>query len=569
MTATTSSRSLRAALLLASTALFGCTQQAETTAALEEGSLLAGTVVSATGEPLAGVPVKAKRLGSNVTVAVYTDAAGAYSFPSWSDVIPGTYSVSITLPDYAIATREEVVVAEGATRQADFTLDPRAPLLIDASASEIAAALPGTDEEKVLFTQCSNCHSLQHGLQNPHTKEEWAAIIERMAGTNNTSRDFPGSKTYGQKRFLEPLSAYLEKIRGPNSSPDIPFKVRPRPTDPESARLVITEYDLPRGGTWGIHILRGDPRYVWPHDVVVDQNYAWYTDHFSSVLGRLDKKTGEAVEISYPLPPGGGRDPNIVAGTDRAGNPGGGSHDILFDSKGNLIIGMDDATVRYDPAKNEFVHWLSGNNMFGIDPNDHVWNTDDGGPLFEINTATGEIIKHDIPTNDGVYDMDTDSKGRTLVNIWRNAEIGVFDQATKTYKTYPLLTPESGPRRGEIDKNDNLWVTLYYAGRLAKFNADTGLVTEYPLIPGTKAYEAPWAAPYSATVDNGNQLVWTTDFNSNRLYRFDIATEKFTEYMLPGPYEMRDLTVEEGTERPTLWIPSYRPQSQIVKVQIR
>jgi virginiamycin B lyase len=155
------------------------------------------------------------------------------------------------------------------------------------------------------------------------------------------------------------------------------------------------------------------------------------------------------------------------------------------------------------------------------------------------------------------------------VNIWRGAEIGVFDQNARTYKTYPLLTPESGPRRGEIDRNDNLWVTLYYAGRLAKFNADSGEVKEYPLIPGTEAYEAPHAAPYSASVDNGNQLVWTTDFNSNRLYRFDIASEKFTEYFLPGPYEMRDLTVEEGTERPTLWIPSYRPGSQLVKVQIR
>jgi virginiamycin B lyase len=565
------SRNLRAALLLAGIAtLFGCSQQqTQTAAAPEEGSLLAGRVTDSSGQGLIGVPVRAHKIGSNITVSVYTDANGDYSFPAWSDVTAGTYRVLVNLPDYTVTSREQVEVAAGSVARVDLQLDPRTPLYIDASASEIAAALPGTDEEKVLFTQCSNCHSMQLGLREGHTKAEWAAIIERMAGTNNTSRDFPGSKTYGQKRFLEPLSAYLEKVRGPESSPEVPFKLRPRPTDPESLRLVVTEYDLPRGGTWGLYILRGDPRYVWPHDVVVDQNYAWYTDHFSSVLGRLDKRTGEAVEISYPMPPGGGRDPNIPAGTDRAGNPGGGSHDILFDSKGNLIIGMDDATVRYDPMKNEFVHWLSGNNMFGIDRNDHVWNTDDGGPLFEINTATGQITQHDIPTNDGVYDMDTDSKGRTLVNIWRNAEIGVFDQATKTYKTYPLLTPESGPRRGEIDRNDNLWVTLYYAGRLARFNADTEEVKEYPLIPGTEAYQAPYTAPYSATVDNGNQLVWTTDFNSNRLFRFDIATEKFTEYLLPGPYEMRDVTVEEGTERPTLWIPSYRPQSQIVKIQIR
>ena len=65
---------------------------------------------------------------------------------------------------------------------------------------------------------------------------------------------------------------------------------------------------------------------------------------------------------------------------------------------------MDEATVRYNPRTDEFVHWTSGNNMFGLDSEDHVWHTDDGGPLFEIDTATGEITEHPIPTNDGVYD---------------------------------------------------------------------------------------------------------------------------------------------------------------------
>lgn len=48
-----------------------------------------------------------------------------------------------------------------------------------------------------------------------------------------------------------------------------------------------------------------------------------------------------------------------------------------------------------------------------------------------------------------------------------------------------------------------------------------------------------------------------------------METGESTEYFLPGPYEMRDLNVEGGTERPTMWIPSYRPPSQIVKVQMR
>jgi virginiamycin B lyase len=537
--------------------------------ATEPGALLAGRVLSETGEPVAAVPVQAHRQGSNITVSVYTDKTGAYVFPAWSDVAPGAYDVAVALPDFKHITRMGVALASGKTAMLDFTLQPREPDYSEATAAEIVAALPGTDEQKVLFAQCGNCHTIQHALATARTKEGWAQIIRLMAGDRNVSRDYPGSKTYGQKRFVEPLAEYLASIRGPGSSDQIPFKPRPRPTDDAATRLVVTAYDLPRGGQREIDMLRGDPRFVWPHDVKVDANYAWYTDHFSSVLGRLDKKTGEVTELRYPLPPGGGRDMTIAAGEDRAGNPGGGSHDLLFDSKGDLIIGMDDATVRYDPAKNSFVHWTAGNNMFGLDAHDHVWETDDGAPLTEIDTTTGKITMHKIPTNDGVYDMDTDSKGRTLINIWRNAKIGVYDPATDKYAEYATATPEAGPRRGEIDAQDRLWVTLYYAGRLMRFDPATGEMKEFPLIAGTKAYAAPYTSPYSASVDNARHWVWTNDFNSGRLFRFDEASETFTEYALPLPYEMRDLTVEAGTARPTLWIPSYRPPSQIVKVQVR
>ena len=60
-----------------------------TTLAQERAPLLAGKVVSTTGEALAGIPIKAYRQGSPITVAVYTDATGEYSFPIWSDLTPG------------------------------------------------------------------------------------------------------------------------------------------------------------------------------------------------------------------------------------------------------------------------------------------------------------------------------------------------------------------------------------------------------------------------------------------------------------------------------------------------
>ena len=65
-------------------------------------------------------------------------------------------------------------------------------------------------------------------------------------------------------------------------------------------------------------MLRGDPRFVWPHDVVMNDKYAYYTDHFSYILGRVDLKTGEGKEIPFQLPEGAGRDSRVAATCARA-----------------------------------------------------------------------------------------------------------------------------------------------------------------------------------------------------------------------------------------------------------
>ena len=59
-----------------------------------------------------------------------------------------------------------------------------------------------------------------------------------------------------------------------------------------------------------------------------------------------------------------------------------------------------------------------------------------------------------------------------------------------------------------------------------------------------------------------------SDFNSSRIYKIDMKTGQPTEYYMPLPYEIRDMTVDEGAERPTVWIPTYRAPSKMVKVQI-
>ena len=519
--------------------------------------------------PVHGVPVRARRDNSNITVSVYTNSQGEYSFPGWSDLSPGAYSVVVEVPDFRPAQHDVKLIA-GKTTHVDLGLQPRQPSFSDATAAEIVAALPGTDDERFLLAQCNNCHSLQWALRSPHTKAEWVAIVRRMAGEKRALKNTYGTRSYDQKRFIEPLASFLAKVRGPGSSDKIPFQLRPRPTGEASTNLVVTEYAIPRGGEHELYLIRGDRRVAWPHDVLVDSEYVWYTDHFAYKLGRLDRKTGEVKEYPYTVPPGGGREGIVEPeGQERAGNPSGGAHDIAFDPEGNIIFGAGNTTGIFNPKTEQFKMWPSGDAMLGIDPAGQVWFFPGNGSLEKLDPKTGKVTSNPLPPNDGIYDLEVDSKGRSILNIFRNGKIGMFDQRSNEYAEFALPTPQSGPRRGDLDAQDRLWVGLFWAGRIARFDPNQGEIKEYPLVPNSKPFGPPFTAPYSTAVDDKNGFVWTSDFNSSRIFRFDMKTEQMTEIFPPAPYEIRDLTVEKGAARPTVWIPSYRAPSGIVKIQIR
>jgi streptogramin lyase len=516
------------------------------------------------------VPVRAHRENSNIAVSVYTNSRGDYLFPGWSDVSAGSYSVGIDLPDFE-AVRRAVMLSTGKTARLDFALKARQPSIADATAAEIVAALSGSDDQKHLLIQCDNCHSLQFALRTARTKDGWIQIIRRMAGERAVSRETPGTRAFGQKKYVEPLADYLATIRGPGYSDQIPFQLRPRPTSDAATRLVVTEYDIPRGGPRDLNIIRGDRRFVWPHDIVLEPNgpYAYYTDHFSYRMGRLDRKTGEAKEFSYTVLAGMGREGMgiVTEGQERAGNPGGGAHDMMFDPEGNVVFGMGGGTIRFNPKTETFTPWASGSNMFGMDPAGKVWYLDKG--LHKLDLKSGEVKNYTVPngTDDDTYDMETDAQGRSIMNLFRLGKIGVFDPRTEEFAAYPTPTPGSGPRRGEIDARGRAWMGLYWAGRIGMFDPNKREVTEYALIPGNKPFTPPFVSPYTVAVDDKNQTVWTNDFNSSRIYRVDMKTGQSTEFFMPAPYEVRDLTVDKTASRPTLWIPAYRPPSRMVRVQ--
>jgi virginiamycin B lyase len=539
--------------------------------AADEPSLLGGKVTSSTGEALGGVPVRAHRDNSTMTVSVYTNRQGEYSYPGWSDVKPGAYTVAIELPDFEPVKREGIALSAGKTAKLDFSLKSRTPSVKDATASEIVAALPGTDEQKHLLIQCDNCHSLQHAFRVPRDKEGWMGIIKRMAGERAITRETPNTRAFGQKQYVEPLAEYLAQVRGPGSSDAIPFKLRTRPTSDASTRVVITEYDIPRAGNREENIIRGDRRAVWPHDIVVEPSgqYAYYTDHFSYAMGRLDLRTGEAKEFPYPLLPGMGRaEGGMIAQAQlRAGNPGGGAHDMQFDPQGNVVFGMGGGTMRFNTKTQEFTPFASGSNMFGQDGAGNIWYLEEG--FHKLDPKTGEVKKINIPEDveGATYDMETDKQGRSFMNMFRESRIGMYDPATDKFESFPTPTHGAGPRRGDMDAQGRPWMGLYWAGRVGMFDPKTRQVKEFSLRPDHKPFGPPFISPYSVAVDDKNQFVWANDFNSDRIYRVNIRTGESTEIMTPSRYEIRDLTADESAPRPTVWIPAYRPPSKMVKIQ--
>ena len=131
-----------------------------------------------------------------------------------------------------------------------------------------------------------------------------------MAGERAVSRETPGTRAFRPEKVCR-AAGRISRFDSRTGFLDlIPFQLRPRPTGEAAARLVVTEYDVPRGGNRDLSIIRGDRRFVWPHDILLDPKgpYAYYTDHFSFRLGRLDRRTGEVKEFPYTLLPGMGRE---------------------------------------------------------------------------------------------------------------------------------------------------------------------------------------------------------------------------------------------------------------------
>jgi virginiamycin B lyase len=517
---------------------------------------LAGQVASAEEGPMEGVIVSAKKDGSTITVSVITNAQGRYSFPA-ARLEPGRYSLQIRAVGYDLEGPKSADVAAGAPTSADLKLRKTRNLSKQLTNAEWMMSVPGTDDDKLQLINCVSCHTLERVVKSSHDADEFVQVIARMNGYAQVSQPIKPQRRVDLSRAANPerfrkVAEYLATINlSSGMKHEFELKTLPR-VKGRGTNVIITEYDLPRPT-------------IEPHDVIIVNGDAWYSNFGEQFLGKLDPKTGKHTEYAMP--------------ELRKGFPTG-NLDLGIDREGHLLLGMmyQGGVARFDPKTEKFQIWqlpperLKDDSQLNMVTNQgHVdgklW-VNDAGPstLLRLDLATGKFEEFDpfsiLPGGRqggySIYDVRADSQNNVYVTDFQKNYVVKVDAKTGKFTAYQTGTPFSRNRRGRIDDQDRFWFAEYRGNKIAMLDTKEERIQEWPL--PTK-----YTQPYDVIWDKNGQL-WTGGMTSDRVIRLDPKSNEVVEYPLPRDTNMRRMFVDNSTTRPTFWVGSNHGAS-IVRVE--
>jgi streptogramin lyase len=524
-------------------------------AAAQTAAALAGQVSSAEEGPMEGVVVSAKKDGSSITVSVVTNAQGHYSFPA-TRLEPGRYSLQIRAVGYDLDGPKTAEISAGQPAAADLKLRKTKNLSKQLTNAEWMMSIPGSDDEKLQLLNCVSCHTLERVVKSAYDAEQYVPVIARMMGYAQVSHILKPQRRVDQSRAANPdrfrkLADYLATI---NLSAGMRFefelKTLPR-IKGRGTNVVMTEYDLPRAT-------------IEPHDVIIVNGEAWYSNFGEQFLGKIDPKTGKHTEYAMP--------------EFKKGFPTG-NLDLGVDKDGNLWLGMmyQAGVAKFDPKTEKFQFWQlpaernrNDSQLNMVTMQHHIdgklW-VNDAGPstLLRLDLATGKFEEFDPLTilpggkpGHSIYDVRADSQNNVYVTEFQKNFIIRVDAKTTKFTVYQTGTPFSRNRRGRIDDQDRFWFAEYRGNKIAMLDTKEEKVQEWPM--PTK-----FTSPYDVIWDK-NGDVWTSGMLTDRVVRLDPKSGQATEYPLPRPTNARRVFVDNSTTPPTFWVGSNHGAS-IVKVE--
>lgn len=561
------------------------------------GSVLSGTVKSASGQKLGGVTVSAKPDGGSITTTVFTDESGAYYFPP---LPPGTYRVWAQALSFASA---KGTVDLSAARRQDFTLKPMQDYVRQLPGDVLMDALPDATPQdarmkRLVRNNCTGCHTISYPLQHRFDEAGWTKIIDLMK-TVNVSGIYqgPDAKPNGILDSHEKeLAAYLARARGPGPS-SLKIKLRPRPSG-EPARVVFKEYDVPidpelgaektdiagDGSDWSL----GTPSHggALIHDAWADlDGNLWFTSNtpnHTTTVGRIDAQTGATKMLKLEGPKGlaaqahgmtrdGDGNLWFNANNGRGGlakldpktekitlympppgmSPTGGAVTVDVDGKGKIWASAPDGALRFDPVSETFTEFKS--------------------PVYKTPNGTGLTygLAADRYGNGWWAEMALDIVNKGDAQSGKATGIKLEPIAAEMKRVTPeekafyagfagsdFNTPfpwSQGPRRMGVDKaGDVLWVGDSWGGNLARIDIHTLKVSYVPL-PDPVADQ-----PYHIAVDR-RHAAWTNLWTTDRIAKYDPAAKKWTLYDLPSRgTEARYISLLEKNGATEVVVPEYR-----------
>jgi streptogramin lyase len=290
-----------------------------------------------------------------------------------------------------------------------------------------------------------------------------------------------------------------------------------------------------------------------PHDVVVDSaGMVWYSDFADELLGKLDSKTGQAME--YPIP------------LLKPGFPTG-SLELHFDKDENLWLSMmyQGGVAKFDRKTEKFQEFplpkeLQKNHTQEsmVMPiysyvDGKVWtNNQEDHSILRLDVASGayeNLGTFPIPgsnRNIAAYGIPADHENNLYLLDFGGESIGKIDAKTKQFKVYPTPTRESRPRRGMVDDQNRLWFAEFGGNAVGMFDPKTEKIQEWKV-------PTPWSAPYQVVLDKNGE-VWTGSMFTDRITRLDTKNGKVTEYLLPRETNIRNVFVDNSTTPVTFWV---------------
>ena len=510
---------------------------------------LRGVVSSQEEGLMEGVLVSAQKQGSTITVTVVSNDQGRYEFPA-GRLAPGDYALRIRATGYDLAGPGSVKIEANKTAQADLKLVGTKDIAKQMEPGDWFLSNPEIRTQlidNVKFGQnCVGCHSLYPIMTSKYTAQNFLGIFDRMFQYHSASIFEPGEvrvpvrhehKTIRLKPDgsccldSEALAQFIASVNLSSSRDGKwPFELKklPRPSG-RGTRVIITEYEVPR-------------RESQPHDIAVDsEGIVWYNDHGNRYIGRLDPSTGEVREF-------------LVPGFTAETAPGGSSGRPYFDynqdnQSGRLTFGTTN-------INRETLEVTKGQGRIRSDG--MIWQErgspqSDGDPkiveVIRTDPKTGEVKRFPGPERPmRFYGDEVDSKGNFYGASLQYGVVGVLNGQNGEWAFIPTPTPEGGPRRTHMDRQDRFWYAEYYAGAIGMFDPKTWQIHEWKLDASS--------LPYGIGVDKNGEA-WAAGQGTNNLYRLNPATGQVTAYpkgtVVYG--QTRQLYVDNRTNPVTVWIP--------------